>query len=127
MNQDEPAGHDRQPKRTGRKKGRGGNAGRRSHRRSPGTVEIIDKLWLEPVDITENGIRSRVSTLEAIILRLLQKTNSGDRRALTALLSYEALVAHHAERTIEITFIDSDYTRALARAPSSESTQNGQV
>ena len=112
--------HERLPKRTGRKKGRSGNGGRRHRRRSLGTVEIIDKLWQVPVDITENGIPRRVSTLEAIILQLLRKTHSGDRRALAALLRYEALVAQHAERTIELSFIDNDYTRALTRAPSSE-------
>jgi Family of unknown function (DUF5681) len=118
--EDESAGHERPPKRTRRKRGWSSNDRCRNHGRSLGTVEIIDKLWQAPVDITENGIPRRVSTLEAIILQLLRKAHSGDQQGLAALLRYEALVVQHPERTIEISFIDSDYTRALTRAPSSE-------
>jgi hypothetical protein len=44
-------------------------------------IEIIDRLFAEPVEIAENGVPRKVSTLEAILLRLWAAEMSGRRRA----------------------------------------------
>jgi len=56
-------GFGRPPKRTRWKKGQSGNRGRRKVRRAATTAEIIDKLLLSPIDITENGKPRRVTKL----------------------------------------------------------------
>ena len=89
-------GSGRPPKRTQWKKGQSGNRGRRKARRAATTAEIINKLLLAPVDITENGKTRRVTTLEAIILQLWRKELAGDRRALAVRLKYQELAQQHA-------------------------------
>ena len=79
------------------KKVRAEIAGRRKARRAATTAEIIDKLLLAPIDITENGIARRVTTLEAIVLQLWQKELDGNRRALDVRLKYQELAQQHAE------------------------------
>ena len=64
-------GYGRPPKETQWKKGQSGNAG--AKKRGPAavaTVEIIDRLFVKPVEIVENGVARKVSTLEAILMRL---------------------------------------------------------
>src|ERR1700722_13759232 len=55
-------GYGRPPKKTGWKKGQSGNAGPKK-RKLASTMEIIDRLLAEPVEIIENGIPRKVSTL----------------------------------------------------------------
>jgi hypothetical protein len=97
----------RPSKRTQWKKAQSGHGRRRKARRAATTAEIIDKMLLAPIDITENGIARRVTTLEAILLQLWQKEFDGNRRALAIRLKYEELDQTIAEPTTEITFADS--------------------
>jgi hypothetical protein len=58
-----------------------------------------------PVTLTENGKSKRVSTQEALILRLREKALKGDARALEALLSLarthnEDLSGHSEDRSL---------------------------
>jgi Family of unknown function (DUF5681) len=110
-------GFRRPPKRTRWKKGQSGNRERKA-RRAPTTREIIDKLLLALIDITENGNARRVTTLEAILLQLWRKELDGNRRALAARLRYEELDQKNIEATTEITFADSPYTEACGAPPS---------
>jgi hypothetical protein len=116
MSDDNEVGFRRPPKRTRWKKGQSGNR-RRKARRAGTTAEIIDKLLLAPVDITENGIPKRVTTLEAILLQLWGKELKGNRRALAARLKYQELAPKNAAATTEITFADTRCTD-LSTAPS---------
>jgi len=75
---------------------------------------MIDRLFLKPVTITENGEEKRVSTLEAIFLQLWHKEIAGDRRASDVRLKYEAFARANSEIRVEMIFLDNDYTRALA-------------
>jgi hypothetical protein len=78
---------------------------------------MIDRLFLSPVEITVNGEPSKVSTLEGILLQLWLKEVSGNRAALSTRLKYQELAIQTSERRVEITFVDSDYTKALAIEP----------
>jgi hypothetical protein len=46
-----------------------------------GTIGIIDKLLRDKIDPTENGVSRRVTVFEAILLQILIKEMSGDKRA----------------------------------------------
>jgi hypothetical protein len=124
MSDDYEMGHKRPPRRTQSKKGQSGNSGRRRSRRPPRTIEIIDKLFMMPVTITEDGLRRQVPLVGAIVLQLLRRELSGSRRALTVRLAYQSLAQQYAERTLEIRFVDNDYTQALSRARSSGATED---
>jgi hypothetical protein len=112
MSGDDEDGRGRGPKRTQWKKGQSGNRERGKQRRAATTTEIIDKLLLAPIDITENGTAKRVTTLEAILLQLWRKELDGNRRALAARLKYEELDQTIAETTTEMTFADTPYSEA---------------
>jgi hypothetical protein len=48
---------------------------------------------------------------------------SGNQRALKVLLKYQEFARQNSEPRLEVTFVDNDYTRALAGVPSTESTE----
>ena len=85
-------GYGRPPKETQWKKGQSGNAGPKKRRRRSATVEIIDRLFRKPVDIVENGVVRKVSTLEAILMRLWAAEMSGSKRAGRVRLQFLELV-----------------------------------
>jgi hypothetical protein len=105
-------GHGRPPKATQWKKGQSANPGELSSRRSVDVAETIDKLLLTPVKITVNGESKRVAVLKAILEQLWNKAIAGDRRA-------------RADRTVEITFADSEYTRTFTDQSIAGSPGNG--
>jgi hypothetical protein len=84
-------GYGRPPKETRWKKGQSGNAGPKK-RKLASTMEIIDRLLAEPVEIIENGIPRKVSTLEAILMRLFASEVSGSKRAGTVRLKFQELI-----------------------------------
>ena len=102
----------RQTKRCGRKSNRDGDH-YRGKLRTESTVAIIDRLLLTPVRTNLNGKESMITALEAIMYQLLQKEMAGDAKASRVLLQYGELVNHRADRRLEITFVDSDYTQSL--------------
>jgi hypothetical protein len=104
-------GRGRPPKATQWKKGKSANPGGQSSPRPTGLLEIIDKLLLTHVKITIDGVSKRVTTLEAILERLWSKGIENDRRALAVYLRCQELVPQVADRTVEITFADSEYNR----------------
>jgi hypothetical protein len=116
-----PVGYGHPPQETRWKKGQSGNPRRRYPARSRSSVEIIDRLFLKPVDITVNGETKRVTTLEAILLQLWMKEVAGNQRALRVRLKYQEFARQHSEPRLEITFTDSDYTRALSAGSSTPS------
>jgi hypothetical protein len=106
-------GYGRPPKATQWKKGQGANRGGRSSRRSVDVAETIDKLLLTAVKVTVNGVSKRVAALEVILEQLWSKAIAGDRRARAVFLRWLELAPQVADRTVEITFADSDYTRTF--------------
>jgi hypothetical protein len=118
-------GHGRPPKATQWKKGQSANPGELSSRRSVDVAETIDKLLLTPVKITVNGESKRVAVLKAILEQLWNKAIAGDRRARAVFLRWLELAPQVADRTVEITFADSEYTRTFTDQSIAGSPGNG--
>jgi hypothetical protein len=79
---------------------------------------MIERLFLKPVEITLYGATKKVPTLEAIVRLISQKALSGDRRALAAQMQYQEFAARYRERKVQIIFVESEYTKAVAAQPS---------
>jgi Family of unknown function (DUF5681) len=80
--EDYAVGYCRPPMETQWKKGQSGNGGPKKRKSTPvATVEIIDRLLGEPIEIVETGVVRKVSTLEAILMRLWAAEISGSKRA----------------------------------------------
>ena len=107
-------GYGRPPRETRWRRGQSGNPRHRKHKRPESTVAKLDKLLLAPVKITLNGEAIKVPALEAIICQLVQQAISGDERAHRVLLRYQEFAVRNSEKTLELTFVKSDYTRAFA-------------
>ena len=117
-------GRGRPPKATQWKKGKSANPGGLSSR-SVDVAETIDKLLLTPVKVTVNGVSKRVAVLKVILEQLWNKGIEGDRRAMAVFLRWLELAPQVADRTVEITFVDSEYTRtftgqSIAGSPGNE-------
>ena len=106
-------GHRRPPKATQWKKGKSANPGGRSSPRPTGLLEMIDKLLLTSIRITRDGVSKRVTTLEAILEQLWSKGIAGDRRARAVYFRCLELSPQVADGKVQITFADSEYTRAF--------------
>ena len=106
-------GRGRPPKATQWKKGKSANPGGRSSPRPTGLLEMIDKLLLTSIRITRDGVSKRVTTLEAILEQLWSKGIAGDRRARAVYFRCLELSPQVANGEVQITFADSEYTRAF--------------
>jgi hypothetical protein len=91
---------------------------RRRPARRESTLEIMDRLLTRRVSISLSGQARRVSASEAIVLQLMQKAMSGSPRAWRALLKYQEFANSRADRSTELRFVESDYTRAIAKSSS---------
>jgi Family of unknown function (DUF5681) len=127
MSGDYEVGFCRPPRRTRWKKGQSGSLGRKKARRAATTAEILEKLLLAPINITENGNARRVTVMEAIGLQLWKKAADGDPRAIDVLLKYQDLAPQESHVPTEITFGTNPYDQNSGPAPSSEIDDDGQV
>jgi hypothetical protein len=97
---EEGVGYGRPPKHARWKKGQSGNAGPK--KRKPALIspaEILDRLLGETIEIVENGVARRVSTLEAILLRLFAAEMAGNQRAGKVRLKYLELIPRNDEHS----------------------------
>jgi Family of unknown function (DUF5681) len=78
----------------------------------------MEQLLSRRVSISKWGQATRVSASEAIVLQLSQKAMSGNARACRALLKYQEFANGHSDKSTELRFVESDYTRAVAKSPS---------
>src|SRR5476651_1528755 len=81
-------GYGRPPVKSRWKQGQCGNPNRQQRRASPTMKEMIDGFFSTEIWVTENGVRRRCSTFEAIVSQLCIKADAGNRRAARALLRY---------------------------------------
>ena len=95
-----------------------------THWKAPPSHGAHVKRTLEiPVTLSENGKSKRVSTQEALMLRLREKALKGDARALEALLSLarthnEDLVGHNEDTSLaaeDQAILDAYHDDVLAR------------
>lgn len=78
----------------------------------------MERLLIRRVSVSVSGQASRISASEAIVLQLMQKAMSGSPRAWRALLKYQEFANSRADRSIELRFVESDYTRTIAKSSS---------
>src|SRR5262249_50321173 len=109
------------PQREGGRGGAPATAGRKSRARRrqrsasrESALAIMDRLLTSPVSITVSGELKQVSAVEAIVLQLLQKAASGSLRACQALSKYQEFASRHSNKSLELIFAESAYTKALA-------------
>jgi hypothetical protein len=112
---DDRVGYKRPPRRTQWKKGQSGNPRKRKPVRREGASVTIERLLLSPVGLKIDGEPRRVATLEAIVLQLLQKTLASNIRAARILKKYRDFAHRNMEQTLDLAFVDSAYTRAVAK------------
>jgi Family of unknown function (DUF5681) len=95
--------------------------GRRRRRpaREESTLEMMDRLLTRQVPISVHGTATRVPAAKAIVLQLMQKAMSGNTRAWRTLLKYKEFAESRSDKSTELQFVESDYTRAVANSSSS--------
>jgi hypothetical protein len=80
----------------------------------------MERLLMRRVSVTLNGEAKQVSGIEAIVFQLMQKEMAGDARAGRILLKYQEYANRSSNKSTQLQFVESDYTRAVAK-PSSGS------
>jgi hypothetical protein len=121
---DDGGGYGRPPKRSRFPKGESGNRNRRYPKRSETRAAMMTRLLLKPVEITVSGETKKVTALEAILLQLRAKELSDHPRASSVRLKYEEFARQNSQPRLQIVFVDSDYTRALAENPSKKDDEH---
>ena len=86
----EGVGYGRPPRHSRFRPGQSGNPrGRPKGKRN--LASLLSDVLIQPVTITANGKRKRVSSETALLLRLREKALGGDIRAMNMLLSLRAI------------------------------------
>jgi hypothetical protein len=117
---DNETGDQKLPKPTQRR----GDRRLKTPKRTETTVQLIDKLLLELIEIGVAGKPRRVTTLEAILYRLFEQEVQGNTRALKVRLKYQEFARQHSKPRIETVFIDNEYTSAFAAIPLEKGKDN---
>jgi hypothetical protein len=111
---DDDVGYRKPPKATRWKTGQSGNPRKSKPKRAESVLTVIKRLLVAPVTIVKNGAHTKMSALEAILHQLLQKSLSGDKKALRTLREFEEFAHRNGTAQFEIVFVDNEYTKALA-------------
>ena len=107
-------GYGRPPLKSRWKKGQSGNP-RKKPRRPESIVEMIDRLLLSAVTFTLNGEAKRGTALEAIVSQLQLKEMAGSSRASRILVDYRELANQHAEKQIQLVFVEDESSGEASR------------
>ena len=87
---DNKVGYGRPPKHTRFKKGQGGNPGGRA-RGSASFSTLLSKILAQPVSLTLNGKRMRITVRDALALQLINGALSGNVHLIEILLANKML------------------------------------
>jgi hypothetical protein len=90
--------------------------GKRRADRYESTLEIMERLLARKVSISLKGEPQQTPAMRAIVLQLMQKALSGKARAWRALLKFQAYANRRGERSTQLRFEESDYTKAFAKS-----------
>jgi hypothetical protein len=104
---EDKVGYGHPPPKSRWKKGQSGNPHKKP-RRPESIVEIIDRLLLSAVTFTLNGETKRGTALEAIVSQLQLKEMAGSSRASRILVDYRELANQHAEKQIQLVFVEDE-------------------
>ena len=105
---DYEVGYGRPPRHTRFEPGRSGNPRGRPNR-SKNLATLLSEALREPVIVTENGRRRKVSKRQAVIKQLVNRSARGDLKAMQMLLGTMQEIEHRGEaEPAETTFDDVD-------------------
>ena len=80
-------GYGKPPRATQFRKGQSGNSKGRP-RGSKNFASLVEEALAEPVMISENGRRKKVSKLQVIVKQLVNKAAQGDHRSIQLLMTF---------------------------------------
>ena len=93
---DYEVGYGRPPRQTRFEPGRSGNPRGRPNR-SKNLATLLSEALREPVIVTENGRRRKVSKRQAVIKQLVNRSARGDLKAMQMLLGAMQEIEHRGE------------------------------
>jgi len=93
---DYEVGYGRPPRHTRFEPGRSGNPRGRPNR-SKNLATLLSEALREPVIVTENGRRRKVSKRQAVIKQLVNRSAQGDLKAMPMLLGTMQEIEHRGE------------------------------
>ena len=93
---DYEVGYGRPPRQTRFEPGRSGNPRGRPNR-SKNLATLLSEALREPVIVTENGRRRKVSKRQAVIKQLVNRSARGDLKAMQMLLGTMQEIEHRGE------------------------------
>jgi hypothetical protein len=91
---------------------------RRRSGRQENTLDMMKGLLTRRVSIRISGEARQVPAMKAIFLQLMQKAMAGNAHAWRVFLKYQEFAKLHGYQSIDLIFVESDYTRAFAKFPS---------
>jgi hypothetical protein len=78
----------------------------------------MDRLLARRVSISMSGNPKDVPASDTIVLQLMQKAMSGNPRAWRTILKYQDFANSRSGKSTRLQFVESDYTRAVAKGSS---------
>lgn len=110
------AGSPRSPRRPRPVKRNNGNIRNSRARLKPAgsQLSVIERLLRMPVAVLKDGQSEKMSTLEAIVFQLVQRSLSGDRKAERTRQKFEEFAKRNSATELEVVFVDNEYTTAFA-------------
>lgn len=85
--------------------------------KSESTVDLIDRLLLEKIEVTIDGTPTQVTVLAAIVFKLLHAELGGDAMAGRVLLKYQQITKRVIDRQIHLMFAVANDARSLGSVP----------
>jgi hypothetical protein len=98
---DYPVGYGRPPRQTRFRKGQSGNPVGRP-RGAQNLATLIGKVLKEPVVVSENGRRKKITKREAMLKQLVNKAAAGEHRAIQLLLGEIRLIEARREASAPV-------------------------
>lgn len=112
---DDRAGPRRPSNSTRRKpKNRITRSGRAKATPAESQLSVIERLLRAPVVAVKDGQPERMPALRAIMLQLMQRSLSGDKKAERTRQKFEEFAKRNNALELEVVFVDNDYTKAFA-------------
>lgn len=105
------------------KRPRGNSSGQKPGEPVAEPSQILRRLLVDKVSVTQRGERREVTKLEALLLQLSQAGMAGNVRAFQVLRRYRKLLPPLPERSVEVEFHDGPTSQAVSAAAQAEVAQ----
>lgn len=94
--------------------------GRARRKPTESQLSVIERLLRAPVAVLKDGQPEKMSTLEAIVFQLVQRSLAGEKKAERALQKFEEVARRNSAAELEVVFVDNEYTTAFAASGSTD-------